>query len=107
MEIIHILQKNIENIQNEVKDVNRKLDEVNKRLSDYVNKKYKCAIDFDIRYVKLHEFKNLFQKELDYCQQQKLNKLHKGTELIRNIILILHSISPFVISFIAYLILKK
>jgi len=106
METIRLLQKNIENIQNEVKDVNRKLDEVNKRLGDYDNKKYKCAIDFDVRYVRLCEFKQLFQCEQENYQNQKISKFHKSTEFIKNILAILHTISPFAISFIIFLIMK-
>ena len=106
MDTIQMLQKNVENIQSDVKDVNRKLDEVHKRLIDYDSRWYKCSLDFDVRYVKLCEFQHLYKSEQEKHNSRKLSNFHKGTELIKNIMEIVHAISPFVISYIAYLLIK-
>ena len=107
METTQMLQKNIENIQNDVREIHRKIDKTNKLLSDYEIQQLRSMRENDAKYLKVCEFEHYFRLENENYQTKKLEKLSKSAEILKNMLSILHTSSPLVISILAYLMLKS
>ncbi len=113
-----LITSQLEEFRKEFRNINNKLDIFNEKFIDYKTKPIECreifdkrylkvaesnvhintiGSKFDRRYVKRDEFKSMLLIELDFIQDQKINKLDKKANIIKNILSIAQAIAPYVI----------
>ena len=121
METNHFMEKRFDSFQEDFKDfrkdvttelkgMNRKFDDLKNVLVEFrlytQKQRLECRNENDERYVKQDQFEPLFKKQMEAHLEAKTEKLHKGTQWLKNALYILLVLTPYILA-LGYFIINR
>jgi hypothetical protein len=102
------ISEKIDNMKNEINDLRV---EVKNELNDFrvetTRERYRARAETFKYFVTKEDFENNFDKNMEKYIINKSLKVHRGTELIKNIVMILNGVCPYaLIMFFYYVFLR-